>query len=79
MVWLRAASVLGGFIALRLYRSAGSILQTSIRRALDAVVQISAFVKLKLAHCACVLRPAPDYNPGYLFLDCIFNGGETRS
>ena len=43
--------MLGDFIAPR-FRAAGSIFQTSIRRALDAAVQISAFEKLKLAYRA---------------------------
>jgi hypothetical protein len=40
---------------------------------LDSSAQISAFVKLKLAHCARAVRPALDYNRGYLLIHCIFN------
>jgi hypothetical protein len=42
---------------------------------LDVSTQISAFANLKLADRA-PPRSAADYNRGYLFNHCIFNGAE---
>jgi hypothetical protein len=36
-------------------------------------MRIGALVKLKLAHCACIVRHLSGHNRGYLQIHCFFN------